>query len=113
MTVIVARGTDNFRVALTLCDTDPDCRSGQSIVADTVDGKPLTCDGAFKLILTEDKTPGRWVRNLDSLTVKKPGQYVALAVRATNYKRPAARARCCPPAPSQCPASQASPATAV
>ncbi len=73
MTVLVAHGTDNFRVALTLCDTDPGCRSGQSIVADTVDGKPLTSDGAFKLILTEDKTPGRWVRNLDTLTVKNLG----------------------------------------
>ena len=70
MTVIIARGTDGFRVALTLCDTDPGCRSGQSIVADSIDGQPLTTDGAFKLILTEDKIPGRWVRNLDNLTVK-------------------------------------------
>ena len=74
MTVVVARGTDGFRVALTLCDTDPGCRSGQAIVADTVDGKPLAGDGAFKLILTEDKAPGRWVRNLDALTVKNLGE---------------------------------------
>lgn len=73
MMVVVARGTDNFRVVLTLCDTDPSCRSGQAMVADTVDGRPLTTDGAFKLILTEDKTPGRWVRNLDALTVKNLG----------------------------------------
>ena len=70
MMVVIAHGTDNFRVALTLCDTDPACRSGQAIVADSVDGHPLTTDGAFKLILTEDKTPGRWVRNLDALTVR-------------------------------------------
>ncbi len=73
MTVIVARGTDGFRVAITLCDTDPECRSGQAIVADTVAGHPLTTDGSFKLILSEDKKPGRWVRNLDSLTVKNLG----------------------------------------
>lgn len=73
MMVVIARGTDNFRVALTLCDTDPGCRPGQAMVADTVDGRPLTTDGAFKLILTEDKTPGRWVRNLDALTVKNLG----------------------------------------
>ena len=73
MTVIVARGTDGFRVALTLCDTDPGCRSGQSIVADRLNGQPLTTDGAFKLILTEDKIPGRWVRNLDALMVKNLG----------------------------------------
>ncbi len=72
-TVILAEGTDKFLVALTLCDTDPGCRSGQAIVADSVDGKPLTTDGAFKLILTEDKMPGRWVRNLDALTEKNVG----------------------------------------
>lgn len=72
-TVVVAGATDHFEVALTLCDTDPSCRSGQAIVADAEDGKPLTADGAFKLILTEDKMPGRWARNLDSLTEKNVG----------------------------------------
>ena len=68
--VIVAGATDNFRVVITMCDATPQCRSGQAIVADTVDGKPLTTDGAFKLILTEDKKPARWARNLQSLTVR-------------------------------------------
>ena len=68
--VIVAGATDDFHVVITMCDTNPQCRSGQAIVADTMDGKPLTADGAFKLILTEDKKPARWARNLSSLTVK-------------------------------------------
>ena len=34
MTVVIAGATDNFHVALTLCNTDPGCRSGQAIVAD-------------------------------------------------------------------------------
>ena len=68
--VIMAGATDNFHVVITLCDTNPQCRSGQAIVADTLDGKPLTTDGAFKLVLTEDKKPARWVRNLQSLTVR-------------------------------------------
>ena len=72
-TVVIAGATDRFQVALTLCDTDPGCRSGQAIVADAEDGKPLTGDGAFKLILSEDKMPGRWVRNLNSLTEKNVG----------------------------------------
>lgn len=70
MTLIVAEATDHFRVAITLCDTDPTCRNGQAIVADSIDGKSLTADGAFKLVLTEDKKPGRWARNLASLTVQ-------------------------------------------
>jgi hypothetical protein len=68
--VIVAGATDNFHVVITMCDTNPQCRSGQAIVADTMDGKPLAADGAFKLVLTEDKKPARWARNLSTLTVK-------------------------------------------
>jgi hypothetical protein len=70
MTVVVATATDNFHVAVTLCDTNPECRNGQTIVADTLDGSPIASDGAFKLVLTEDKKPARWARNLSSLTVK-------------------------------------------
>jgi hypothetical protein len=70
MQIVIAGATDNFHVAITLCDTNPECRNGQAIVADTLDGAPLTGDGAFKLVLTEDKKPARWARNLESLTVK-------------------------------------------
>jgi len=70
MTIVVAGGTDDYHIVLTLCDIDPSCRNGMVIVADRLDGQPLTQDGAFKLIVTEDKKPQRWVRNLDSLTIK-------------------------------------------
>ena len=70
MQVVVAGATDGFHVVLTLCDTDPACRTGESLVADAEDGKAMEKDSAFKLILTEDKKPARWVRNLQSLTVK-------------------------------------------
>ncbi|MEK6397709.1 MAG: hypothetical protein V4734_06465 [Terriglobus sp.] len=70
MTLIIAAATDGFQVAVTLCDTNPECRNGQSIVADAQDGAPLTTDGAFKLVLSDDKKPARWARNLQSLTVK-------------------------------------------
>jgi len=70
MLVVVAGATDDFHVAITLCDTNPECRNGQAIVADVEDGEPIAKDGAFKMILTEDKKPARWARNLESLTVK-------------------------------------------
>ncbi len=70
MQLVIAGATDNFHVAITLCDINPECRNGQAIVADTLDGAPLMADGAFKLVLTEDKKPARWARNLSSLTVK-------------------------------------------
>ena len=68
--LIVAGATDDFHVVITMCDANPQCRSGQAIVADTLDDKPLAADGAFKLVLTEDKKPARWARNLQSLTVR-------------------------------------------
>lgn len=70
MTLVIAGATDGFQVAITLCDTNPECRNGQSIVADALDGAALAQDGAFKLVLSEDKRPARWARNLQSLTVK-------------------------------------------
>ncbi len=77
MQVVIAGATDGFHVAITLCDLNPECRSGQAIVADSENGEPLKTDGAFKLILTEDKRPARWARNLQSLTVKSlDGQVV-------------------------------------
>lgn len=68
--VVVAGATDSFNVVITMCDVNPDCRSGQAIVADAMDSADLGKDGAFKLVLTEDKKPARWARNLNSLTVK-------------------------------------------
>ena len=70
MTVVIAGATDSFHVAISLCDINPDCRSGQAIVADALNRESIAADGAFKLVLTEDKKPARWARNLSSLTVR-------------------------------------------
>lgn len=70
MTLVIAGATDGFKVALTLCDTNPECRNGQSLVADSMDDASLGKDGGFKLVLSEDKKPARWARNLQSLTVR-------------------------------------------
>jgi hypothetical protein len=66
---VIAEGTDGYRVLYSLVETDPTIHSGQVLVADTLDGKPLADDGAFKIISTEEKRPARWVRNLDKITV--------------------------------------------
>jgi len=44
--------------------------TGDVLVADQIDGKPIATDGAFKLVSTEEKRPARWVRNLTAITVK-------------------------------------------
>lgn len=69
MTGVVAEGTDGYKVLYSLAETDPSIHTGQIIVADTLDGKPIAADGAFKIVSTEDKRPARWVRNLDKISV--------------------------------------------
>ncbi len=69
MTGVVAEGTDGYKVLYSLAETDPTIHTGQIIVADTLDGKPIAVDGAFKIVSTEDKRPARWVRNLDKISV--------------------------------------------
>jgi hypothetical protein len=64
-----AEGTDHYFVLYSCSEVEGDMHAGEVIVALTLDGKPLTEDGAFKLVSTEDKRPARWVRNLTALTL--------------------------------------------
>ena len=69
MTGVIAEGTDGYDVLYSLAEVDPALHTGDILVADAVDGKPLVGDGAFKLVSTEDKRPARWVRNLSAISV--------------------------------------------
>ena len=68
-TGVIARGSDGYEALFSLAEIDPAFHSGQVIVADARDGKPLTDDGPLRIIATEDARPARWVRNLVALTV--------------------------------------------
>jgi hypothetical protein len=63
----VAEGTDQYRVVYSLAEVDPAFHNGTVIVADREAGQPITKDGPFKLVNTDDKRPARWVRNLASI----------------------------------------------
>jgi hypothetical protein len=68
---IVAIGSDGYKAVLSLAETDPAFHSGEVIVADTIDGKPIgDKDGPFRLVVTEDKRPARCVHNLVSLELR-------------------------------------------
>jgi hypothetical protein len=68
---IVATGSDGYVVVIALAEVDTTFHSGEVIVADTMNGAPLDeKSGPFKLVVTEDKRPARWVRNLVSLELK-------------------------------------------
>ncbi len=66
---VIAEGTDGYRVLFSLTEIDPALHTGDILVADSLDGKPLLADGAFKLVASEDRRPARWVRNLKSISL--------------------------------------------
>jgi hypothetical protein len=68
---VVATGTDHYVAVIALAEVDTTFHSGEVIVADSMNGQPLDeKTGAFRLVVTEDKRPARWVRNLVSLELK-------------------------------------------
>ncbi len=68
---IVATGSDGYVAVIALAEADPSFHSGEVIVADTMNGQPFDeKSGPFKLVVTEDKRPARWVRNLVSIELK-------------------------------------------
>jgi hypothetical protein len=71
LTGVVASGADGYGVLYSLAEVDPSIHTGDVIVADTVDGKKLDKDGAFKMVSSEERRPARWVRNLASISVVK------------------------------------------
>jgi hypothetical protein len=72
---IITTGADGYRVVYSVAEVLPKLHTGDVLVADSMNGKPLGEDGQFKLISSEDKRPYRWVRNLVSIEV------VALAAK--------------------------------
>jgi AcrR family transcriptional regulator len=68
---LVVVGSDGYGAAIALAEVDPSFHTGEVIVADTMNGQPLDArSGPFKLVLTEDKRPARWVRNLIYIELK-------------------------------------------
>jgi hypothetical protein len=70
---IAAQGTDGYVVLYSTVEVySPGYHTGDVIVADSVDGKPLTESG-LKLISSEDKHPMRWVQSLTKITLVQTG----------------------------------------
>jgi hypothetical protein len=66
---LFASGSGGYSVVLSLAEVDPSFHNGQVLVADARDGQPLGKSGPFQLIVSEDKRPARWVRNLNYITL--------------------------------------------
>ena len=69
---LLLTGEDGYRVVVPLAETDPAFYPGMIMVADTLNGKGLgEKEGPFKLVVSQDQRPARWVRNLKSIELKQ------------------------------------------
>ena len=66
---LVAEGSDGYGVVYSVGEVTPDVHEGTILVADAMDGKPLTGSGPLQLVATGEKRPARWVRNLTAVRV--------------------------------------------
>jgi hypothetical protein len=68
---VEATGSDGYVAVLALAEVDPAFHPGDVIVADARNGHPLDAkSGPYKLVVSEDKRPARWVRNLVSIHLR-------------------------------------------
>jgi len=69
-TYVMAEATDGYRVVFSLAELNSGILDSGIIVADTLDGAPLSeKEGPFKIVAPHEKRPARWVRMLKSVTV--------------------------------------------
>ena len=66
---VVAAGSDGYEVVYSLGEVAPDVHDATVLVADSQDGKLIADDGPLKMVLTGEKRPARWVRNLVAIRV--------------------------------------------
>jgi DMSO/TMAO reductase YedYZ molybdopterin-dependent catalytic subunit len=67
---VIAEAEDGYRVVFSLAELDAGILDSDVIVADTLDGAPMTEKvGPFRLVAPHEKRPARWVRMLKTITV--------------------------------------------
>src|SRR5215467_913111 len=67
---VVASASDGYQVVFSIGELDPDMTSGQYLLADTANGKPMFGEnGSFRLVIPTDKRGARSVRLLTKIEV--------------------------------------------
>lgn len=68
---VLVTGADGYQAAFGVAEFDPAFTDRLAILADRKDGNPLTANEApFQLVLTGEKRPARWVRQVVSIEVR-------------------------------------------
>jgi hypothetical protein len=65
----IAEGSDGYQVVYSVAEINPDIHDGTVLVADSMDGKPISDNGPLQLVAAGEKRPARWVRNLGAIRI--------------------------------------------
>jgi DMSO/TMAO reductase YedYZ molybdopterin-dependent catalytic subunit len=69
-TYVVANASDGYQVIFSLAELDPVLTGSEIIVADTIDGEPLSAkQGPLRIVAPKDTRPARSLRMLERLDV--------------------------------------------
>jgi DMSO/TMAO reductase YedYZ molybdopterin-dependent catalytic subunit len=72
---VVVTGADSYRIVFGIAGFDPAFTDRVAILADRKDDAPLPANVApFQLVITGEKRPARWVRQVVSIEVTSIGQ---------------------------------------
>ena len=72
-TYVTVLATDGYRAVFSLADFDPTVSDSVIVIADRHNGKPLgEKEGAFRLVVPQDKRPARSVRLFKEIDVVQP-----------------------------------------
>lgn len=68
---VIAKAGDGYEVLFSLAEVDAEFSGRTILVADSVDGAPLTQGvGPFRLVVPDEKRPARWIRELKSIEIR-------------------------------------------
>jgi hypothetical protein len=70
LSYILIGAADNYHVLFTLPELDPSFTDHVAVIAESVDGKPFTDAGPYRLIVPFDKRQARWVRQMTSVDLQ-------------------------------------------
>jgi DMSO/TMAO reductase YedYZ molybdopterin-dependent catalytic subunit len=69
---VIVKGIDGYRAVFALAELNPELTDRVILLADTKDGQPLPPrEGPFRIIVPGEKSPGRWVRQVQTIIVRK------------------------------------------
>lgn len=71
---VVVDAADGYRAVFAVPELDPGFSDRVILLADKRDGKPLSeKEGPLRIVVSQEKRQGRWVRQVTRLTVCQPG----------------------------------------